>query len=35
MNDRSEMPSPWLLAAVALGALLATVVYGTATVPLP
>ena len=36
MHDWSEMPSPWLLAGVALAAMLATLVYGAAAaVPLP
>jgi hypothetical protein len=30
MHDRNAMPSPWLLAAVALGALLATLASGGA-----
>jgi hypothetical protein len=35
MNDRSELPAPWLLAMAALGGLLATLVWGAAAVPLP
>jgi hypothetical protein len=35
MNDRSELPSPWLLAAAALGGLLATLVGGAAAVLRP